>query len=332
MSVAFQCTVHDSTTLLVKDLTIHRRARMEYHSDLLGEKITLPGPYESRPIKFGSTCVNNQLWFYIKRTGDDYLKVGTFEIQMAKEEKRLNIPIVSNLIGGPEFIGGRVDSEDLDDFVNKDGSLHYMVKFLNGITFDQDYQLASSGLNWQDKIAASFESGLGADTVLAVGGKTIKVSKYVLSVNSEVFKKIFDKNERKDAGDEPVTIDDMDFEANEVYEVMLALVKRIYGVEVKLEDVTFALKLIIAADKFEVSNVKDEAVKFVKNKLTNDTVVETLVLADQLGVPELMKAAMSYVHPLNIGKLSELPGIEDAPKEIVLLMAEHLFDRVKLLV
>ena len=143
---------------------------------------------------------------------------------------------------------------------------------------------------------------------------------------------MFDKNERKEAGDEPIPIDDMDFEANEVYEVMLALVKRIYGVEDKLEDVNFALKLIIAADKFEVANVKEEAVKFVKNKLTNDTVVETLALADQLGVPELKKAALSYIHPLNFGKLSELPGIEDAPKEIVTLIAEHLFERVKALV
>lgn len=96
------------------------------------------------------------------------------------------------------------------------------------------------------------------------------------------------------------------------FEVMLQLLKAMYGIPVKYANAMQAMNIFIAAKDFQISFVENEAHDFIVNNLSYETVIEVLAKAYE-NYDDIIVAALSFIvseKATKGTKIAQLPNIE----------------------
>ena len=132
-----------------------------------------------------------------------------------------------------------------------------------------------------------YESALGLDIDIVIDEQTIKASKYILCRFSPVFEAMF-TDEWKENKDNKIHITDIKFE------VMQHLIRYLHGIQCDV-DVPTALGILMAADKYFISHVKQQLVDIVKPNIREQNVVQVLEIADKLSLEDLKSKALIFI-------------------------------------
>jgi speckle-type POZ protein len=125
--------------------------------------------------------------------------------------------------------------------------------------------------------------------IQANDGVTLSVHKLILIARSPVFLKMLTSN-MKEAATNTVEVDDLDSTT------MRELLRFIYCGEV--QDLKENVKdLIYAAEKYEVNQLKEICIEELAANVSEENVIETLIIADQVsGTEKLIEACIPIVH------------------------------------
>ena len=153
------------------------------------------------------------------------------------------------------------------------------------ITVNQDVK-PSNKIKVVEDLEVLLDSGNYSDVALLVGGKRLKVHKYILAARSSVFAAMF-KHDMKEKTENTVEIPDIS------YPVMQELLRFAYTGEVGDLD-TVAKELLAAADKYAFEDLKTMCEKALCKKMSVDNVVEILNFAELHNVEKLKEKALSF--------------------------------------
>jgi speckle-type POZ protein len=119
-------------------------------------------------------------------------------------------------------------------------------------------------------------------------GVTLNVHKAILMARSPVFLTML-KTNMKELGTKTVKIEDFDSKS------MQELLRFIYCEEVQdLKEI--AKDLIYAAEKYEVNQLKEICIEELSKNVSDENVIELLIIADRIsGTEELIKACLPVV-------------------------------------
>lgn len=127
-----------------------------------------------------------------------------------------------------------------------------------------------------------------ADVVLAVDGKEFMAHKAVLANRSPVFRAML-KHEMVESKQNRVTITDIE---SKVFEQLLNF---IYTDSVTDLKPTMAFELLQAADKYDLEKLKTRCEAVLCGQISEETAVNTLVLADLYRADQLKRAATKFI-------------------------------------
>lgn len=126
------------------------------------------------------------------------------------------------------------------------------------------------------------------DITFIVGDKKIQANKLILSARSDVFATMFNAEMlEKKTGQVPIE----DIEPA-VFQLLIDFIY--YGI-LESNDPIELLELIMAADKYEIKNLVKVCDSQIANKLSVDTAVDTLIVADLLKLDNLKKQSMNFI-------------------------------------
>ncbi|GFT37560.1 protein maternal effect lethal 26 [Nephila pilipes] len=126
-------------------------------------------------------------------------------------------------------------------------------------------------------------------------GKCIKVIKAILSARSAVFNAMFENNmSEKSSG--VVEVSDVD------YDTLRRLLFFIYTDTLEdIYDHATAVKLYIAADKYQILSLKDQCSKYLATKIPSESICDVMYLASKYGDQNLKNAILKIgKHPINV--------------------------------
>lgn len=125
------------------------------------------------------------------------------------------------------------------------------------------------------------------DFELLVEGKSIKVSKFVLMAHSSVFETMI-SSDFKEAKEGKATIEDISFEA---MQEMVSFMR--FGVfEEKALDLM--LKVLMAADRYDVRELKDKCIDYLADSVTRGTAGKLLHMANLLNLSWLRETCTGH--------------------------------------
>ncbi|GFS80039.1 TD and POZ domain-containing protein 1-like [Nephila pilipes] len=193
--------------------------------------------------------------------------------------------------------------EKKDIFLSKDElSLHCECAFTTGIIFEgiEKIHVGAPSVETKDRfgdgsetcssdglkraLKSIYDEGLFSDMELRTIHESFSVHRNILAARSPVFKAIF-----KDSSQEFIHIPDLDYDV--VRQMILYLYTDSLG-DLNWEN---ALKLHIAADKYEIATLKKKCASLVKEKLRTDNVCEILLLVDMFHGKDLKRDVQDYV-------------------------------------
>ncbi|CAL1262215.1 unnamed protein product [Larinioides sclopetarius] len=134
-----------------------------------------------------------------------------------------------------------------------------------------EFSVAKSSL--LDNLKSMFSNSCVSDVKLRTKSQTYLSHKFILSAQSPVFKAMF-SNDMKEKISECVDIEDLNDES------VSRMLHYIYSAEVEELDWASATELYLAADKYQIINLKDICSSYLKTNLCIDNACEALVLAD----------------------------------------------------
>ena len=140
-----------------------------------------------------------------------------------------------------------------------------------------------------DDIGALFGDRNFCDVELMVNGKHFHAHKNMLAARSSVFAAMF-KDEMAEKINNTVEITDID---HEVFEEVL---RYIYTGETSSLTDEIAMKLLVAADKYELNRLKIICEVFMGKNLTKDNVTDILMLADAHCSTLLKATAIEFIN------------------------------------
>ncbi|KAG8187276.1 hypothetical protein JTE90_019165 [Oedothorax gibbosus] len=127
-----------------------------------------------------------------------------------------------------------------------------------------------------------------SDITLMIGDVRFPAHKAVLSARSPVFTKMF-SSDMIEAQSGVVKITDIDIA------VMNMMLQYIYSAKVDILNQDSAVKLFSAADKYEVTSLKEKCSAYLKEVLCSDNACDLLVLADMHGDIELKDFVKEFI-------------------------------------
>lgn len=206
----------------------------------------------------------------------------------------------------------RLDFKKLiQEWMHDDGSIHYLYKFRN-IRFYLDRPASNVAA-----LEEAFKTGKNADVVLVVDGKEIKAIKALLTIHSSVFDEAF-----KFAGDD----DDNRLEIRGVdYDIMKEVVRGVYVGAVTISGMNDAFNIFMAADKYAIEFIKNQAEEYIVNNINKDNVVSILNFGRERDVPTIVERATKFITPSNC-KLTSLPNYHQLDAEMKERILESLFE------
>ena len=324
MAKHIDVSVLNETTLLVKDVTVEQRFQAGNFGEVVSDIVYVSDTDSTKTLQFATsfnTDKQTQIYVLPSKSLQSTAKV---EITwMYGQDGRYSAGTYT--MNSDRFgKSGVYRFKDIQkSFARVDKSIVYRVKFMDGLKFDQSkglYKFASRYENFViNKVANEdrYDSGVGLDFTFLVDGREIKASKYILSANSHVFDAMFN-NDWKDSREGRVDIVDVEFE------VMDTFIRALHGIEMKLKDITMAIKLMIVADMYQVERLQFLAETYVKNGIRGDSVIGALVVSHQLGISDVQEKCLRFIAKSN-KPLAELVGYDRVPREVSILMFETLY-------
>jgi speckle-type POZ protein len=133
-----------------------------------------------------------------------------------------------------------------------------------------------------------FETGKYADITIKIKGKKdIRAHNNILS-RSTVIDAMLNRNECKESRDKIIHIKDIE------YEVIYEMIRFLYYDEIpRMKEM--AVKLMIAADKYDVPKLVSECENYLLNNVGMENFSEVLVASHALNVPQLKNTAIDFV-------------------------------------
>ena len=165
-----------------------------------------------------------------------------------------------------------------------------------------------------------YESGVGLDVDIVIGGRIIRASKYSLAHHSPVFAAMFSTNRHGSITNIVELTDD--------FETMNHLIKTIHGVLCEV-DVTMALAMSVVADKYDMSEVLREIEDYVKPMINTQNVIQVIRVADMFNLKGMKSNALDFIRLGPTQKLSDLDDISNASIRIMSMIAETLNSEVR---
>lgn len=167
-----------------------------------------------------------------------------------------------------------------------------------------------------------FENKLHTDAILVCQRKEIKVHNSILAARSPVFAAMFD-HELAETKSGKVNIKDIEFDP------LRALVKYLYTDNIELKDGQFALKIFVAADKYDVPSLKALAEKFIAGMINDSVVVDALAVGKTLNSEMIKNACITYITvKKKKADVLGIPGIKDLSCELLLEILGNLVDKL----
>ncbi|XP_005188862.2 speckle-type POZ protein-like [Musca domestica] len=154
-------------------------------------------------------------------------------------------------------------------------------------------KIAGSALH--ERMAKLLDSGKFSDVTLVVQGEELYAHKAILSLRSSVFSAMFEHETMTENETNQILIND--FEPVVIKEMLIFMYSdsapNIEGM---------AGELLAAADKYDVEQLKCLCEMVLNNEISNETVLPTLVLADQHSALTLKKRCFHYIK-LNLASI-----------------------------
>ena len=158
-----------------------------------------------------------------------------------------------------------------------------------------------------------FDSGNYSDSALKVGDDVFHVHKYILAARSPVFSAMFTHDMLENKQNQ-VEITDIE------PEIMREILRFIYTGEVeKLEEK--AESLLLAADKYALTDLKDMCEKFLCRNLHVQNVVDYVLFADTYNIVKLKEQSFSYFVD-HVQDVVNTPAFKEMGKSQSPLMAQ----------
>ncbi|GIZ05174.1 speckle-type POZ protein B [Caerostris extrusa] len=126
------------------------------------------------------------------------------------------------------------------------------------------------------------------DVTLTAGNKEFRAHKIILSARSPVFESMF-QNDMLEKNTGIVNVADMD------PEILSMLLEFVYSDTFVGKDMDTAIKLYLAADKYQILSLRENCSSFMKSNLTVRNVCELLVFADDHQDDRLKTAVEDYI-------------------------------------
>ncbi|GFQ91701.1 hypothetical protein TNCT_134701 [Trichonephila clavata] len=148
--------------------------------------------------------------------------------------------------------------------------------------------LSTPSVPLADALRSMYSDGLFCDTELRTSTKTFSAHKNILSARSPIFKEMF----RKYTKDKTMgCVDLTDIDADTIHRMLLYLYTD------TLEDLKCetASALYVAAEKYQILNLKNKCFTFLMDNLTVNNVCEALILADTHQDNDLKNAVQDYI-------------------------------------
>ena len=231
--------------------------------------------------KFEFTLVNESTYKRIEF-------YGTIISRLCQPEQGFNVPCTKNF-----FQSSLLIAENSGFLPNDKLTIECYIKY---ITVQLRVTSTEHGGNHQvpkcqlvDDIGALFGDRNFCDVELMVNGKHFHAHKNMLAARSSVFAAMF-KDEMAEKINNTVEITDID---QEVFEEVL---RYIYTEETSSLTHEKAMKLLVAADKYELNRLKIICEVFMGNNLTKDNVTDILMLADAHCSTLLKAAAVEFIN------------------------------------
>ena len=154
----------------------------------------------------------------------------------------------------------------------------------------------------------SYEAGIGLDVDIVVGERTIKASKYILCQFSSVFTAAI-SNDRQEKGDNKIVIDGIDFE------VMDKVIRALHGIPCVV-DIQMALKMLIVADKYEISDIQRQLAEKLIQNITKQNVIQIMLVANELDLEGLLSKCLEFISTGVYDTLDDLDLISNISAEV----------------
>lgn len=183
--------------------------------------------------------------------------------------------------GRPEFAPRRMCLNNLCD-----GALKIMAVIRTERQLSSLQRIAMSRL-------ASLRSSIDSDDCdftirIAIDNKRIKVHKSILTRTWPYFQALLETGMTEAQAGE-LTIRDYD------YTTVKAMIEHLYSGVFEVQSVDTAIKLLEAAQQYQVDDLKNVCIEFLGENLTEKSVFTVLMAASKLDIPALKEAAYQYI-------------------------------------
>ena len=166
--------------------------------------------------------------------------------------------------------------------------------------------MAAQKLSLLEKLYAEKEF---VDVKIICDKENFECHKNVLSCQSEVFKTMIMNKSLTEKKTGIMEIEETDISSDVMEELLY------YLYHDKVDDVkNINLDLLVAADKYMVSGLLDECIKYFKSNLSDQNALDVLVTAEVTNQKDLFEAASRFVGKKNLGSLKKSSTFREMAK------------------
>ncbi|OXU28397.1 hypothetical protein TSAR_013525 [Trichomalopsis sarcophagae] len=168
-----------------------------------------------------------------------------------------------------------------------------------------------------DQFESLLDNSEYSDVKFIVGKKTLYAHKIILAARSSVFSAMF-RHCMREKEQTIINIEEIS------YEVLKEVLRYIYAGKVNQNGSIIAKELIVAADKYNIVELKDECGKLLCNSLTSENAIECLNFAYLHNIDNLRESAIGFIVQNGKDMLNK-PGFDslgDLNKELMIFEIE----------
>lgn len=172
-------------------------------------------------------------------------------------------------------------------WINNDNCYHFQCQLKNGVRFEQPF--------------VPYDLGAGFDVDIILQQDLLKTCSTQLIRHSKVFKDILTKRVFKQ-----ITIKDYD---TVVIRQLIKIMHEEFTVDsLDLINAAFAMKLMAAAINYDVNYVSNMCEQYAINNISNETVVETLLIAIRFELDQVIEASIKFIKSNQCKLFTALPN------------------------
>ncbi|KAL7303416.1 hypothetical protein TKK_0004600 [Trichogramma kaykai] len=157
--------------------------------------------------------------------------------------------------------------------------------------FVQDYKISQSDGNDVPKLKFDmvFLDEKFSDLVIQTAcGKKVPAHRVILAAASPVFNAMFSHNMLENQSQ---SVDMVDIS----YDTAVEMLRYIYTGSVETQECSLVAEVLVAADKYELENLKIECEKLLSSKLSSKNVIDILKVADKCRIKNLKENAVDFL-------------------------------------